>query len=199
MESNLIDIQEIDLMSELVKDTETKVTATIPEMNKETSEPGEEKPAEESSDFAPEEKKVPEINEAAQVFNYSPEKTAKLIVDGGGIFIETVFPFLYKQSLSTEESAMLQSFRYKFDELKKNRTATLNESEQKGMEITIDFDDYCKQLPLNKDEQKSIIEPLTEVLKKINFKASPETALIIACLLVFLPRSLPLGANYFKK
>jgi hypothetical protein len=200
---------EIDLIAELDKVTEEKaVGITIdPIIKVETSDniPPNEPPTptgDFKDDFAKDGDEVkPDptkpLTDAVKTFD--SRKLAPALIDTVDVIISEGFPLFYQQTLSKEDRQAMKLLARKYRTLKDANKMILTEDDQRIMEIYIDYEDYCESLPLSEDEKKSLLEPLIEVLKEVNYTSSPGNALIIAVILIMIPRCFPLGLNLFSQ
>lgn len=129
---------------------------------------------------------------------YDNSKLAPAIVDGLDTIVSTVFPILHEKTLLTDlQKKQMKLLCLKYDISTKKIETTLSDTELELMSLYKEIEDYKKELPFTPVEKKSLIQPLTEILKDIKFQTSPQNALIIAVVLLLLPRLLPLGINQF--
>ena len=204
------DAEEIDLLQELQRATELKNSPMQPisnnsEINTEASpdsnqdsQPGtDQKPLDQfEDDFSPE-VNVPAPGEALTTLTYSAEKTADIIIEGIDTLFEHGLPALYANSFSKDDRRSLKALAAKYRQTKSADTLTLNENDQRLMEIYCDYEEYKKMCPMDEDEKKSLKAPLIEVLKKQNYQTTPETALIISASIITLPRLIPVLKNMY--
>jgi hypothetical protein len=197
---------EIDLIAELDKATEEKAVGIT--INPVIQTDGEETPPQEpkgddfKDDFtkgADEVKPEPTKPLTDAVKSFDSRKLAPALIDTVDVLISEGFPLFYQQTLSKEDRQAMKMLARKYRTLKDANKMTLTEDDQRIMEIYIDYEDYCEGLPLSEDEKKSLLEPLIEVLKEVNYTSSPGNALIIAVILIMIPRCFPLGLNLFSQ
>jgi hypothetical protein len=204
---------EIDLIAELDKVTEEKAVGILNEpIIKTDAEQGNESPIPETSaetqtgdfkdDFAKGADDV--IKDAVKpvtdaVKGFDSRKLAPAIIDTVDVIISEGFPLFYQQTLSKEDRQAMKLLARKYRNAKNADKMILTEDDQRIMEIYIDYEDFCEGLPLSEDEKKSLLEPLIEVLKDVNYTTSPGNALIVALILIMIPRCLPLGLNIFSQ
>jgi hypothetical protein len=65
--------------------------------------------------------------------------------------------------------------------------------------VLMDYEEYVSNLPLESDERKELKELLELNLVDANVTASPMNALMICLAIIFLPKLLPIGMNYFNR
>lgn len=149
-----------------------------------------------NDDFAPE---TPEnkIEEKTKEVLLDSSKLAPNIVDMVDLLLSKGMPFLYDATLNTEDKTAMKIIAQKYKAQKASQTLTLTEEDQRIISIYIDREEYCKELELSEKEKKSLVEPLSELLKDVNYQASPSTTLLIAIVLILIPRLFPVGVNYF--
>lgn len=212
-----INIEEIDLLQELNRATESKVNIPIPGAGNEAQQ---QPPANSSQppsgndggaggtmdteypndEFAaPDSSNTGIIAKTAVKTRYSPDKLAHSIVNGIEGTLEVALPALYQLSLAKEDRQALKQLARKYRTEKDKKHLTLDADEQRIMDIYLDYDEYCDNIALDKDEKESIIEPLAEMLKTVNYETTPGNALALAICIVVIPRLLPAGKNMAAK
>lgn len=117
---------------------------------------------------------------------------APLLVDGFDMLQRTLYPKAYASMLSREDRIAMKSLIRQYRMAKNKSQISLSENDQRIMEIMCDYEEYKESIPMTPAEKKSIVVPLREVLKKINFQPSPETSLLSAALIVTFSRAAPL-------
>lgn len=211
METNYLET-EIDLIAELDKATEERAVGItlerpLPEPESDPQPVSEETSAETpSEDFADDfeagaDKVLEDASKPAAeaVKKFDSKKLAPAIIDTVDIIISEGFPLFYQQTLSKEDRQAMKVLARKYRTNKDADKFILTEDDQRIMEIYIDYEDYCEGLPLTEDEKKSLLDPLIEVLKDVNYVSSPGNALIVAVILIMIPRCFPLGLNLFSQ
>lgn len=188
---------EIDLLSELKKATEDRSESVKIDIPKNISESEnaivlEPLPIETAG-------KENIANEETE--NVIPAKDFADIIINGVDALQTKFlPSLYeKQILKREDLNKVKLILTRIDAQRKNQTLDLTETDLYLLNKADEIAEYAKTLPLTTEEKNNIRKPLIHVLSNVNFKTSPETALITAALMVFLPRLLPLINNLTNK
>lgn len=144
--------------------------------------------------------KETEINKEGAIsqITKSPEKLADALIEFGGALMESLGPSAYRMTFSKEDSNSLKDLARKYRKSKRDKSPMeLTEKDQDIMKVYLEYEDYCEELELDDDEKKSIREPLIEVLKETNYQSSPKNALLVACAMVALPRTLPILKNKF--
>ncbi|WP_222166857.1 hypothetical protein [Edaphocola aurantiacus] len=126
--------------------------------------------------------------------SYDSKKLAETIVDLVDTALTATGPMLYSRMLSPDDRRDMKALALKYRQQKADRinTMVLSERDQEVMEIYVDYTDFEEALPFTKDEKKSLVEPLSQVLKHTKFETTPQTALLIAAGMVALPRAIPL-------
>lgn len=211
MDSNYLET-EIDLIAELDKATEEKAVGIqlekpqqeiLSDTDTPEHESAPETPADDFTDDFEEgaDKKLEAASQPAAeaIRKFDSRKLAPAIIDTVDIIISEGFPLFYQQTLSKEDRQAMKVLARKYRTLKDADKFVLTEDDQRIMEIYIDYEDYCEGLPLTEDEKKSLLDPLIEVLKDVNYVSSPGNALIVAVILIMIPRCFPLGLNLFSQ
>lgn len=200
----MVDI-EMDLASVLQTATEEKITLNLP--NSTTAEPEaqtDETELDFSDDFDQETLKTETESENAftETENkindalFDNSQLAPAIVDGLDLIQRSLFPKAYISMLTKEDRVAMKSLIQQYRTSKNKTQMLLDENGQRIMEIMCDYEEYKESLPFSKEEKKSLIVPLREVLKKINLQPSPESALLTAAIITMLPRVTPLAIKY---
>lgn len=128
---------------------------------------------------------------------YDSSTLAPAIIDGVDAIIQQVFPILYERSAFSEsERKLIKVLAHK---QRNKKETTLNDKELELMAACAEYEEYVDSLPLKETEKKQLLKPLSELLKDVNIATTPQNALIIAALMVALPRLLPIGLNKFLK
>lgn len=133
---------------------------------------------------------------------YDSKKLAATIVDLADAVLTSSSKHLYSACLSKEDRRDMKALALKYREhkLQKSKEAlTLVGRETEVLELYMDCEDYEENMPLTKDEKKSLIEPLSEILKNTKMETTPQNALIIAAAMVAVPRIMPLVPLYLQK
>jgi len=196
MQTNIEDIETVDLADALQQATEQKIFIPVSD-NIETS--TETVVNDNKDDFDTDILNEPDnTTDNANGALYDSSKLAPAIVDGGDMLIQQMFPILYEKSAFTKDEIIgMKAFAYRQKIQAKQRETTITEDEQKYAALLIEYDEYVESLPLTVKEKQSIIEPLKTLLKDVNYQTSPGNALIIAVGMVMLPRLLPVASKKF--
>jgi hypothetical protein len=189
--------EEVDLLAEMQKATEYK-----PETPAVETIPGSEAAPENSNDFEP----APIIDnpddtgDKSDSHNINAEDLTDLIIDASDMLIESVMPWAYRKTIDKEDLKLMNEIKRIYKQAKGKGTKVLEftEDQQRVMDIYIDYDDYVEDLPLTPKERKNLREPLKKVLANVNFKSSPESALMAVAAMIMLPRLLPILTNKFS-
>jgi hypothetical protein len=203
----------VDLLEELKKSTtavaEPETDFFEPENLQETSANTEETTQQNTADFSHDFDAEPiyfdfdrEETERETEYSqalYDTEKLTDLIIDGTDILLQNTLPWLYKKTLNPEDKEALQKLAAKYRHHQGKKEMELSENDQETLSIYLDLEEYEKSLPLTPGEKKQLTEPLKEVLKKMNFQVTPESALLMAAAIISAPRFLPLAANMMNK
>ena len=128
---------------------------------------------------------------------YDTSTLAPAIVDGVDAVMQQVFPIFYEKSAFTDDERKL--VKILSHKLKNQRETTLTEKDLSLQAACAEYEEYVSKLPLTANEKKQLVKPLSEMLKDVNLATTPTNALILAALLIALPRLLPLGINKFIK
>lgn len=194
MENENLSLDEVDLEKELAIATEEK-SISNPVLD---AEPGAEQSAttESENDFVPE-SEIP-IVEPQKVL-YDSTKLAPAIVDVIDTLLSEGLPMLYEATLDKEDKVAMKILARKYRMKKDSGEIRFNDEDMRVMDVYLSYEEYCNELPLTESEKKSLLEPLIEVLKDVNYQTSPTNALIIAAVLIMIPRALPLGVNFMSK
>ena len=115
------------------------------------------------------------------------------------MLLESALPALYRTTIAKEDLKVMNELKNIYKQAKENKTKvlTFTERQQEVMEVYLDFDDYCENLPLTTRENKNLRKALKKVLENVNFKASPENALMAVSAMILVPRTLPIAARKF--
>jgi hypothetical protein len=190
-EKRVEEIKEIDLDEVLNTPTELKAPAFDVKMEETTQDQGEGL----SEDDFDEEADEPIIPPDAKEVLYDSAKLAPTIIEVVDTLLSKGMPFAYEATLSSEDRAAMKVIARKYKAQRGKQVLDLSEDDIRVTSIFIDYEDYCNELKLTEQEKKSLIEPLTELLKDVNYKTSPGWALVIASFLIMIPRLIPLGIN----
>lgn len=188
------DIEEIDLTAELAVPTETKSETVQSEVTEPIN----------NSDFDAPEKEPELIEQVEEKINdsrvqYDSAKLAPVIIDVCETIAESFAPHLYFSTLPDSDRHALKVLAAKVRNSDKTPITTLTDNDLRLIDLYTDYETYLDTIPLTTEERKSILDPLKEVLKDVNYATTPGNALIIAIVLVLIPRLLPVGINYMKK
>ena len=131
-----------------------------------------------------------------------PEEIADMIVDGVDVVQQYIYPLVYDRLLFTkEEKTDLRLTLQKIKQARRenkvdengNVTIALTAYEQNLLEKQDESIAYDEELvPLTEKEQRWLKKPLTKLLAKSNYKVSPLSGLIVAAVIITLPRLLPM-------
>lgn len=192
-------IPEIDLIAEM-----EKATAYKPEVNTPPSMPADSKPLDNldmsnnnDDDFEPlppEPEPEPEPGE-----EINAEELTDLIIEGSDMMMGQMFPYMYEKTLSANDRKHLRAIVNAYKAGKGKKEIVLNEEDIEYNEVYLDYDDYVTHLELTPKEKKNLRSPLKKVLSKVNFKTTPENALMAVAAMVLFPRLLPLIKNKMSK
>lgn len=212
-------LDEVDLLKELQKETEYKAPAP----QKTTSNPQSDKVSGNQSDKSDNEEtdtasqsdsqsdsqepesdfEEPEDTEDVNTdpidrknFKLNGKKLAPVLVNAFDAVLSEGLPMLYEQTLDADDRLAMKQLARKYRTHKNQKTIALNEEDQRIMELFLDFEEYCESLPLDKEEKQSLIEPLAEWLGDITLVEKPEHILIAAVLGILFTRLLPVGSSY---
>lgn len=133
---------------------------------------------------------------------YDSKKLATTIIDLADAVLTSSSKHLYSACLSKEDRRDMKALALKYREhkLQKSKEAlTLVDRESEVIELYLDCLDYEENMPFTKDEKKSLIEPLAEILKNTKMETTPQNALMIAAAMVAVPRIMPLVPLYLSK
>lgn len=166
----------------------------------------EEKPA----PAPPIESPIPEhVSDDDDAMPMDPEDIADMIVDGIDMVQQYLYPIVYDRLLFTKQEKA--DLREALKEIKKAKRE--NQVDEKG-NVTINLTAYQQDLlekqsesleyeeeivPLSEKEQGWLKKPLARMLKAANTKVNPVTGLIVAAIIITLPRVLPILGNLRKK
>jgi hypothetical protein len=200
METNLLKENEIDLLAEMaaataeVMDTqndfrEEEEAAPIYTNDFQDIEEEEEEEESESDNFG--------LNEMFQ----DPEDLAELITEGLDSILTFALPLAMEKTISIEDRVSLKQLAQKYRTASKTNSLqmSLDEKDQKIMELYIDLEEYKESLPFTDKEKENFKKRLSKVLTKMNFQVTPESALIYSAAFIMAPRLAPIGISYFKK
>ncbi|HMV15867.1 MAG TPA: hypothetical protein PKK18_04130 [Chitinophagales bacterium] len=128
---------------------------------------------------------------------YDSSTLAPAIIDGADAIIQQVFPILYeKTAFSEDERKLIKILAHK---QKNKKETTLTDEDLSLMSACAEYENYIESLPFTENEKKQILKPLSELLKDVNLQTTPGNALIIAVLIIMIPRLMPIGINKFFK
>lgn len=195
---------EVDILAELQKATQEKVSIHFPDaptdINTPTTPVDDSIKPEFEGDFneAIKEELKEKIEDAEQPkVTLSGKYLAPLFIDGVEMLNKTFLPIGYKKTLSDEDAQALKLLAQKYRHTKGH--LSLSADDQRVIEIYCDYEEYVQNIPFKEDEKKQLLEPLELVLNDANVEVSPTTALIIAVLMVMFPRIYPLFKNYSEQ
>ncbi|WP_276976961.1 hypothetical protein [Flavobacterium filum] len=202
-----MEIEEIDLAAELLKATETKTISPFENTNAISGNPILDSAGASNEDFSnanPNDDFEPEPDQPTQEkpeqdILFDSAALAPTVVNATDAVITTLFPKLYELSIDEKDRVALKMLSHKIRHSKKEAVTSFNDDELRLVSVFEDFEAYCEALPLSADEKKSLIAPLKEVLKDVSYQTTPGNALIVAVVLMLLPRLLPMGANFITK
>jgi hypothetical protein len=182
--------QEVDLLAEMQKATEYKAEV-------QTAPIGGGNHSESDFEAEPEPEKEKEDSEDEEI---SAEDLTELIISASEMLVEGIFPAMYRSTIPKDDLQVMNELKRVYRQAKDKKTKVLEftERQQEVMEVYLDYDDYCENLPLTPKETKKLRKPLQKVLAKVNFKASPEHALMAVAAMILLPRSLPIAGRKFS-
>lgn len=123
---------------------------------------------------------------------FDTAQLAPALIDGLDMLQRTLYPKAYESMLSREDRIAMKSLIRQYRTAKNKSQISLSENDQRIMEIMCDYEEYKESIPMTPAEKKSMIVPLREVLKKMNFQPTPEAALLYAAMMTTLPRVAPL-------
>jgi len=190
----IIEESEIDLIAEMEKATEYK-----PDSTASTTTDNLDAGAGSSDDFEPAPITDSEEKESIDDNNVNAEDLTELIMSASEMLLESALPALYRTTIAKEDLKVMNELKNIYKQAKENKTKvlTFTERQQEVMEVYLDFDDYCENLPLTTRENKNLRKALKKVLENVNFKASPENALMAVSAMILVPRTLPTAARKF--
>lgn len=138
-----------------------------------------------------------------------PEEIAEMLVDAVDMVQQWAYPALYNKIVFTkEERSDLKELLKKLKAAKRegkidsegNIQVTLSPYDQELIEKHDESIAYEEELvPLEEKEINWLKKPLSKLLAASKYKVSPASGLIVAALIVTLPRALPLLAKIGKK
>lgn len=185
--------QDIDILAELSKATEYKPENKTVDTELITEDTHSE------NDFEP--APIAEKADDSEDEEISVEDLTDLIISMSEMVVEGMFPPLYRTTIDKEDLQTMNELKRIYRQAKDNKKKELvfTERQQQVMEVFLDYDDYVENLPFTAKETKKLRKPLEKVLAKVNFKASPESALMATAAMILLPRSLPIAGRKFSK
>jgi len=187
-------IEDIDLIAEMQKATEYKPEGiNIPSMTDPspgaTFAPGDAS-ADDFDDPPPPPPPEPEPSE-----EINAEELTDLIIEGSDMMMGQMFPYMYEKTLPADDRKHLRAILKAYRAGKGKKEIVLTEDMIEHQEVYLDYDDYCSHLELTDKEKKNLRVPLKKVLAKVNFKTTPENALMATAAMILAPRLLPLVKN----
>lgn len=183
-------LEEIDLIAAMQEATDYK-----PEFNR--PDPISAVALEPDAEFAPEEQApVPEEEKTEEI---NVEELTDLVIEGSSFLMEQMFPGLYRSAMPKEDLKVMRAVAKKYRLLRESgkKTIDFSEEDSDAIEIFDEYEEYCKDLPLTANEKSKLRTPLQKVLATVNFKATPENALIAVAAMILLPRVAPLITKKF--
>jgi hypothetical protein len=143
------------------------------------------------------------VADATTTISYDNEKLADAIIDLGDTILTHGAPYIYQSLLSKQERADLKQLVRMVREAKvqgkKLKDLELTADQLEASLIAEDIEKYEELAPLSEAEKNSIKKPLAEVLKNVNYQSTPQNALLMACGMIAIPRTIPLLPLLFKK
>ena len=128
---------------------------------------------------------------------YDSSTLAPAIVDGADLIMQQIFPILYEKTAFNEDERKL--IKILAHTQKNKKETTLTDEDLTLMAACAEYENYIETLPFTANEKKQILKPLSELLKDVSLQTTPGNALIIAVLIIMIPRLMPLGINKFFK
>lgn len=170
-----------ELINELNKETETiKTEPVIEDAHFEEAAPAVESTQQEE----------PPVEE--QMSTGAAKSMAGFMVNMFSAFMKMVFTPLYKMTILEETDVQrMDEFRKRHAGQTEKQMEEALHSDHAMWPVVNRFDQYMaavKEIGLTKEEQEMIITPLTECIVKYNWKLSPGWMLVVAMLMVMLPR-----------
>jgi hypothetical protein len=137
--------------------------------------------------------------EATTKLSYDSSKLASTIVDMVDMVLTTSAPYIYTSFISKDERHLLKILALEIKQAKIEKRNVIMDAEQKEVfEVYCNLEQYEELVPLSQAEKHSLVEPLAEVLKDVNYQTSPKNTLLIACAMIAAPRIIPLVPMMFK-
>lgn len=195
-------VQEKELdMSEIISiATEKKIVLEIPAADTETTITDQEKFANDFDKTILEEEEANQtvndtVEDAAQNALFDNEQLAPAIIETVDILQQQLLPTAFEKTLDESDRVAMKYMirQFKAGALDKNPNA----EGMRIIEIMEDYQNYLDKLPFTKEEKKSILIPLKQVLKSVNIQTTPEKALMYSVFMLMLPRAIPLAKNQF--
>lgn len=197
------DNENIELADIIQQATETKITVEAP-VTEDVNEPEADRFKNDFDETILNEaanEQTGKLDEAAQNALFDSSQLAPVIIEGADTLIKQLFPVLYEKTAFTKDELIgMKAFSYKQRLQANKRETVIEHGDEKYAAMVEEYEAYVNGLPLTEVEKKSILQPLKEVLKGVNYQTSPGNALLIAVALVMLPRAMPVvSKNFFDK
>lgn len=140
------------------------------------------------------------LAQATVTSSYDTDKLADALIDLGDTILTHSAPYIYESLLTPDERKGMKDLakRYRKAQIEKQQFVTTDQ-DAPFIQIQVDIEDYEKLMELSEAEKASIKEPLKELLKNVNFTASPQNSLLMACAMVAVPRIIPLIPMVMRK